>query len=170
MANFELCLKGHVSAPPGRVWAQLVDHDAIPCWLDGVSAVVADGDEFLVRAGEQTAWIVGEVVDADPRRRLAVRLDAPVSHLIEARVEVALAPAEGGTSFEFKVVGVPSLFGSLVLPLLRLRVEVAMARAVRGFRAAVEVRADRRRRPFDDQPCAESELPSVEMARMAASA
>ncbi len=171
MANFELSMNGHITAAPGRVWAHLVDQEAIPCWLDGVSSVVSDGDEFLVHAGEEfgLGWTSGEVIEADPRHRLQLRLDAPAANLIEARVEVVLTPAEGGTRYQLNVVGVPSLFGSMLLPLLRLRTEVAMARAVRGFRAALEVRGARKQRPFD-APCPERELPRVELARMAATA
>lgn len=171
MANFELSLNGHVAAAPGRVWAHLVDQEAIPCWLDGVSAVVMDGDEFLVHSGEESGlgWISGEVVEADPRRRLQIRLETPAANLIEARVDLTLTPEDGGTVFEMNVVGVPSFFGALMLPLLRLRTEVAMARAVRGFRAALEVRADRKTRPFDG-PCPEQQAPRVQMARMAATA
>ncbi len=171
MATFELSLNGHVAAAPGRVWAHLVDQEAIPCWLEGVTSVVADGDELLVHAGEDGggSWISGEVVQADPRQRLQFRLDTPAPNLIEARVEVELSQAEGGTRFEMKVVGVPSLLGNLMLPLLRLRTEVSMVRAVRGFRSALEQRADRKSRPFDP-PCPERESHRIQRARLAAAA
>lgn len=171
MATFELQTNGHIAAAPGRVWAHLLDQEAIRCWLDGVTTVVMDGDEFLVRMGEEAGegWISGEVLDLEPRERLVLRLEAPAANLVEARVEVALAPAEVGTTYELKVVGVPSLLGSLMLPILRLRTEVAMARAVRGFRSGVEARGDRKGRPFDP-PCPERAVPRVEMARMAATA
>lgn len=169
MATFELTTTGHIAAAPGRVWAHLLDQEAIRCWLDGVTSVVSDGDEFLVRMGEESGegWISGAVVDMDPRQRLTLRLDAPATNLIEARIEIELHAEEVGTTYELKVIGVPSVFGSLMLPLLRLRTEVAMARAVRGFRSAVEARGDRKDRPFDP-PCPEREVPRVDLARMAA--
>lgn len=171
VANFELSLKGHVSAGPGRVWSHLLDQEAIPCWLEGVSAVAADGDRFLVRAGQDDSrdWISGEVLEADPRRRLELRLEDPAPNVREARIALTLSPDEAGTFFELVVVGVPSLLGGLMLPWLRLRSEVAMARAVRGFRAALEVRKDSKG-GVADGPCPERAEPRVAAGRLAATA
>lgn len=177
MATFDLSMTGHIASAPARVWAHLLDQEAIRCWLDGVTSVVSNGDEFLVRMGDDGAfdddgagdWIRGEVVEMEPRERLVLRLEAPAANLVEARVEVKLSSDEVGTIYELNVVGVPSLFGSLMLPLLRLRTEVAMARAVRGFRSGIESRSARKDRPFDP-PCPEREMARAEAARAAASA
>jgi len=169
MAPFEIVLNGHLPASPGRVWALLVDHAAVPCWLEGVSAVVSGGDEFLVLAGgaADQAWVLGEVIEVEPRRRLVIRLDDPAANLCEVRVGWSIVPDEAGTRFELRVTGVPGVFGTLLAPLLRLRAEVAMARAVRGFRAALEARGEGGRDPAD-APCPEREARRAEMARAAA--
>ncbi len=184
MANFELSATGHLSANPAQVWAHLVDQDATPCWLEGVSSVVMDGDQLMVHLGGDLGpgWITGEVVSAsvtrdaltgevvpqpslraEPRERLELRLEAPAANLAEARVEIVLHEDEAGTIYELNVTGLPSLFGSLMTPLLRLRTEVAMARAVRGFRASLDARGHRKARPFDG-PCPERAEPRLEIA------
>ena len=171
MASFELRLTGHVSAAPARVWAHLVDQETVPCWLDGVRSVVADGDEFLAHfhADHGGGWVSGEVVDAAPRERLQLRLESPGANVVEARVAVNLAPDEAGTLLDLRVTGVTSVLGRLVLPLVRFRAEVAMARALRGFRAALEARTRRKRGPFD-AVCPEIAEADSTMAAAAAAA
>ena len=169
MSKVELRATGHLTATPAQVWAHLVDQDATPCWLEGVTSVVVDGDQLLVHLGDElgAGWIVGDVVRAEPRRQLEFRLETPAANVAEARVEIRLSEDDAGTVYELEVTGLPSLFGSLMLPLLRLRTEVAMARAVRGFRASLEGRSDRKDRPFDG-PCPERAEPRLEVPASAA--
>lgn len=169
MANFELSATGHLSANPAQVWAHLVDQDATPCWLEGVTSVVMDGDQLLVHLGGDLGpgWITGEVVGAEPRERLELRLETPAANLAEARVEIVLHEDDVGTIYELNVTGLPSLLGSLMTPLLRLRTEVAMARAIRGFRASLDARGHRKAHPFDG-PCPERAEPPLGVAATAA--
>lgn len=178
MAAFDLITSGHVASAPARVWTHLLDQESIGCWLDGVTSVVSDGNEFLVRMGGEgaspaddtvAARIRGEVVEVDPPKKLVVRLVAPAPHLVEARVEVKLSSDEAGTLYELRVVGVPSRFGSWMLPFLRLRTEVAMARAVRGFRSGIEALSSRKNR-VSDPPCPERATRRTETDRATASA
>ena len=171
VAKFEFHLRGHFQASPGRVWAQLVDQEALATWLAGVGALAADGDRFLLRlqGGANANWVEGQVLEVEPRRRLVVEVRDPTAQIAELRIGVSLEASEGGTRFALDVRGVASLVGLLVWPLVRLRAEVAMAQASRDFRGALDAHRDREKRP-SDQIWPEHLLSSVEHARMQATA
>jgi len=167
--GFELRASGNVPAPPGRVWAQLLDRDRIPGWLEGIATVGGEGERVLVRREQDPASIQGRVSDFDPRRRLALRFAEPTSLLREVRIEIALADADGGTDYDVRVHAEPRGVGSLLSPLLRFRSEVALVRAVGGFRAALDDGRERERRSRSWLQRGAAPLATPEETRLAAS-
>ena len=171
MFPVELEAHGHLSASAARVWARLVDGAAISSWCEPVRSLAADGDRLLlhlVGAGARD-WVDGQVVSVEPRRRLDVRLRAPTAQLRQVRVEVELEQTDDGTDFSLRVTVTPNLLGNLAVPLRRLGWEVTMARAVRGFRAALEAHEVAGSTVVEDV-CRERHVPPSEAARLAATA
>ena len=84
-------------------------------------------------------------------------------------MKVDLVESEGGTDFALLITAAPSFLGTLAVPLLRLGWEVTMARAVRGFRAALEVRGVERGEALEEV-CREQHVPPAEAARLTATA
>lgn len=135
---------GRLDAEPARVWSRLIDRDGVAEWMDDVDSLAGDGEDAVARlSGDETGgWIDVRVTDLEPRRHLRLRLDRPSSLLKEARVEVDLEPDDEGTAYRLGVRARPRMLARPLMPLVRLRAEVALHRAVRGFKAAMD--ADRR--------------------------
>jgi uncharacterized protein YndB with AHSA1/START domain len=146
MAPIEFEVAGRLEAEPARVWSRLIDSESVAEWLDDVTSVAADGESAVARlAGEDgRSWVDVRVTDVEPRRHLGIHLNRPSSLLREARVNVELSPDASGTAYRLGVVCRPHLLARLLSPLVRLRAEVALQRAVRGFKALVD--ADTRER------------------------
>jgi uncharacterized protein YndB with AHSA1/START domain len=150
MSAFEIELSGCIEASPEATWAFLSDRDAVPTWLDDVTAVTAEGSRLLVQRspGPDGAWIEGTIRESVPHERLALGLTDPSPLLSQAEVQLLLNPDEAGTAYRLKVACQARPLWSVLSPLLRLRAQVALHRAVRGFRAAVadQMAAERRRK------------------------
>ncbi len=168
MAGFEICFEVEIDATPGRVWAQLIDRDALPGWCDGVRGAAVDGERLLVLMAvtDGPERIEGRLLQVDPRRRLEFVLEDPASNVRRARVAIELEGREERTLATIRVQGWPGLLGGLMQPLLRLRAEVLITRALRGFRARLDRRTGRQNRPVRSTPS----LPAVETARLVATA
>lgn len=93
-----------VAAPPERVWDVLADGWLYPTWVVGASRM-RDVDDTWPQVGSRLYHSVGvwpallddhtEVLECEPGRRLVLRARAwPAG---EARVEMELHPADGGT-------------------------------------------------------------------------
>ena len=147
MPEVEVEVAGRLDAEPARVWSRLIDRDGVAEWMDDVHSVAGDGEDAVARLSgdESGGWIDVRVTDLEPRRHLGLRLDRPSSLLKEARVEVQLEPDEAGTVYRLGVRARPRMLARPLMPLVRLRAEVALHRAVRGFKAAMD--ADRRAKP-----------------------
>jgi uncharacterized protein YndB with AHSA1/START domain len=149
MSAFEIELSGCIEAPPETTWALLSDREAVPEWLDDVAAVSGEGDRLLVQRSPAPGgeWIEGTIREAVPRERLALGLTDPSRLLSQAEVQLLLGPDDGGTAYRIKVACQARPLWSVLSPLLRLRAQVALHRAVRGFRAGVadRIAAERRR-------------------------
>ena len=149
MSAFEIELSGCIEASPEATWDILSDRDAVPKWLDDVTAVTGEGSRLLVQRspGPAGEWIEGTIRESVPGERLALGLTDPSRLLSQAEVQLLLGPDDGGTAYRLKVACQARAPWSVLSPLLRLRAQVALHRAVRGFRAAVadRIAADRRR-------------------------
>jgi uncharacterized protein YndB with AHSA1/START domain len=144
MANFSVDLSGRLAVPLQLAWAALTDLAAAPEWLDRVEESDADASDLAWsearwRVGRR--WIRGTVVELEAPRRLVLRLRDATSLLPELRVTVRVAAADRGTSFRVEVSGDASGIALALRPWLRLRAEIELHRAVRGFRAWIEERA-----------------------------
>jgi uncharacterized protein YndB with AHSA1/START domain len=149
MSAFEIELSGCIEAPPETTWAFLSDRDAVPKWLDDVTAVTGEGSRLLVQRspGPNGEWIEGTIRESIPQERLALGLTDPTRLLSQAEVQLLLGPDDGGTAYRLKVACQARPLWSVLAPLLRLRAQVTLHRAVRGFRAGVadKIAAERRR-------------------------
>jgi uncharacterized protein YndB with AHSA1/START domain len=69
-----------INAPPDSVWTALTDINEFPAWRDDVARVevlpAADGHRIWREIGKQDA-VTFEEVEADPPRRLVVRIADP---------------------------------------------------------------------------------------------
>ena len=148
MSAFEVELSGRIAAPPETAWAMLADRDAVSHWLEDVESVSGDGDRLLVRyaPGADGEWIEGTIRKLVPRERLALALSQPSRLLSQADVDLELGPHDGGTSYRLKVACHARPLWSVLSPFLRIRTQVALHRAVRGFRAELDARVAAERR------------------------
>jgi uncharacterized protein YndB with AHSA1/START domain len=151
VAEFSLRAAGVVNAPAELVWRHLVDRESVSSWLDGVERLTGAGDRFATRRANEpcSVPIEGRVLELGSDSHVRLLLRAPWRLLREIEVDIALSPDPDGPGTDVVVHAVFRLraLAWLLQPLLRLRAEVALYRAVRGFRAAVEDEAARRRRP-----------------------
>lgn len=140
MSEVAVEVAGHLDAKPARVWSRLMDREAVAEWMDDVDSLAGDGEDAVARlSGDDSGgWVDVRVTDLEPRRHLGLRLDRPSSLLKEARVEVELEPDADGTAYRLGVRARPRMLARPLLPLVRLRAEVALHRAVRGFKAAMD--------------------------------
>lgn len=149
MSAFEIELSGCIEASPETTWAFLSDRDAVPRWLDDVAAVTGEGSRLLVQRspGPNGEWIEGTIRESVPLERLELGLTDPTRLVSQAEVQLLLGPEDGGTAYRLKVACQARPLWSVLSPLLRLRAQVALHRAVRGFRAGVadRIAAERRR-------------------------
>lgn len=138
-----------LAAPRDLVWSRLVDRDAVSGWLDDVDHLTGSPERFATRRANEpcSVPIEGSVLAIERERRLRVILRAPWHLLREIELDLRLQPAEVGTILSVDATWRLSWLGWLVRPLVRLRADIALRRAARGFRAAVEEEAARRRRP-----------------------
>lgn len=148
MSAFEVELSGRIEATPETAWALLSDPHSVHQWLDDVESVEGVGDCLRVRysPGSDGEWIEGRIRELVPHERLALALTDPSRLLSRADVDVELGPYDGGTSYRLKVACRARPIWSVLSPLLRLRAQVALHRAVRGFRAGLADRLAAERR------------------------
>jgi uncharacterized protein YndB with AHSA1/START domain len=146
--SFRLEASAVVAAPRDLVWRRLVDRDAVPGWLDDVDQLTGSAERFATRrAGERCGTpIEGRVTELQHERALRVRLRAPWHLLREIELGLRLESDEVGTRVDVDATYHLRWLGWMLKPLVRLRAEIALHRAARGFRAALEDEASRRRR------------------------
>lgn len=153
MADFSLHSAGVLSAPRALVWRHLVDRESVPGWLDGVDAVTGSGERFSTRRSKSGAGvpIEGTVLEVAPQRRIRLVLRAPWRLLREIELCIDLLPEDRGTRVELRAAYRLRWLGRLLRPLVHLHAEVALHRATRGFRSAVEDDVARERRAAKDE-------------------
>ena len=146
--SFDLQASAVLAAPRDLVWSRLVDRDAVSGWLDDVDHLTGSPERFATQCAAEPCVgpIEGRVLAIERERRLRVVLRAPWRLLREIELDLRLEPAEVGTILSVNATWHLSWLGWLVRPLVRLRADIALRRAARGFRAAVEDEAARRRR------------------------
>ena len=130
------------------MWSRLVDRDAVSGWLDDVDHLTGSPGRFATQCAAEPCVgpIEGRVLAIERERRLRVVLRAPWRLLREIELDLRLEPAEVGTILSVDATWHLSWLGWLVRPLVRLRADISLRRAARGFRAAVEDEAARRLR------------------------
>ncbi|MFN8602896.1 MAG: SRPBCC family protein [Candidatus Binatia bacterium] len=148
MPSFDVQASAVLAAPRDLVWSRLVDRDAVSGWLDDVDHLTGSPGRFATQCAAEPCVgpIEGRVLAIERERRLRVVLRAPWRLLREIELDLRLEPAEVGTILSVDATWHLSWLGWLVRPLVRLRADIALRRAARGFRAAVEDEAARRRR------------------------
>lgn len=148
MLSFRLQASAVLAAPRDLVWSRLVDRESVTGWLDDVDRITGSPERFATRRAAQpcSVPVEGQVLEIDRERRLRVVLRAPWHLLREIELELRLDPEDVGTRLAVDATYRLSWLGWLVRPLVRLRADIAMRRAARGFRAAVEDEAGHRRR------------------------
>ena len=146
--SFDLQASAVLAAPRDLVWSRLVDRDAVSGWLDDVDHLTGSPGRFATQCAAEPCVgpIEGRVLAIERERRLRVVLRAPWRLLREIELDLRLEPAEVGTILSVDATWHLSWLGWLVRPLVRLRADIALRRAARGFRAAVEDEAASRRR------------------------
>jgi uncharacterized protein YndB with AHSA1/START domain len=139
---------GFVAAPPDVVWSQLVDRESVAAWVDDIEPLSGAGERFATRRSSApcSPTIEGRVTHLERERRLALVLHGPWRLLREIALEIDLSPDEGGTRVRLRAIHSLRWAGLLLRPLLRLRAQIALHRASRGFRAAIDDEMARRRR------------------------
>lgn len=145
---FALQVRGFLAAPPDVVWRHLVDRDSVASWLDGIDALTGGGDRFTTRRADEpsSAPVEGRVLQLVPGERLRIELRAPWRLLRGIELTIELTPVDGGTRIGVEATYRLTLLGRLLRPLVRLRAEVALHRASRGFRSSLEDELARSRR------------------------
>ncbi|HZR84380.1 MAG TPA: SRPBCC family protein [Candidatus Binatia bacterium] len=149
MPGFEVEVSGRVAAPPVLVWEALTDLSSVAEWLDRVDEVDA-GPEPVAGEGRWRVgrrWVVGGIVEVEPRRKLVLVLREATSLVRQVRVAIRIAPGDRGTAFHVHLAGDAAGIATPLRPWLRLRAEIELHRAVRGFRAWIEERARPERAP-----------------------
>ena len=154
MPHFSLEADGFVAAPPDVVWNQLVDRESVSAWLDGIERLSGVGERFATRRAEQpcSQAIEGHVLRMERQRRLGLVLRAPWRLLREIELDIQLASEDRGTRVELRAIYRLRWPGWLLQPWLRLRARIALHRASRGFRAAIDDEMTRHRRMRTDRP------------------
>lgn len=117
-------------------------------WLDDVDQVTGSAERFATRRATQpcSVPIEGRVLIIERERRLRVVLTASWHLLREIELDLQLDADEVGTRLSLQATYRLRWLGWLARPLVRLRADIALRRAARGFRAAVEDEAAQRRR------------------------
>lgn len=149
MPSFSLTTEASLLASPDVVWGQLVDRDSVADWFEGLESLSGSNESFSTRRateGPCSCPLEGSVDAFEPERHLAVTFRAPWRLLRSIALDVTLRPEDAGTRVELGARYELRGIGALLRPLVRLRAEVALYRAVRAFRAAAEDESARRRR------------------------
>lgn len=166
MAEFSVEVSGRVAAPLPLVWAGLTDLGTVAQWLDRVDETEPDEDSGPLqgrwRVGRR--WISGTIVDLEAPRRLSILLRDPTSFVREIRLTIRLAAAERGTAFRVELDGDASGMAAALRPWLRLRAEIELYGAVRGFRSWIEERAQTARPEPPSAPRAATQALPAELA------
>ncbi len=157
MPSFSLTTEASLLASPDVVWGQLVDRDSVAGWFEGLESLSGSNESFSTHRatdGPCSCPLEGSVDAFEPQRHLAVTFRAPWRLLRSIALDVTLEPEDGGTHVRIRASYELRGVGALLRPLVRLRAEVALYRAVRAFRAAAEDEsaARRRRVPRAAQP------------------
>jgi len=152
--GFSLHTDSFLAAPRDLVWRQLVDRESVSAWFDGIERLTGVGERFATRRATEpcSSPVEGRVLELERERRLRLVLSAPWHLLREIELEIELTPDDYGTRVELSAAYRLRLLGWVVRPLVRLRAEIALRRASRGFRAAIEDEVARRRRRRADRP------------------
>ncbi|MBM4242896.1 MAG: hypothetical protein FJ148_03660 [Deltaproteobacteria bacterium] len=147
MSSFRLQASAVLASPRDLVWSRLVDREAVAGWLDDVDISGSPARLSTQRASRACCGAVeGLVLEIERERRLRVLLRAPWRLLREIELDLTVRPEDVGTRLSVHATYHLSWRGWLVRPLVRLRADVALRRAARAFRAAVDAEATRRRR------------------------
>lgn len=148
VTGFSLQARGFLAAPPDVVWRHLVDRESVSSWLDGIERLTGGGDRFATRRASEpcSAAVEGRVLQLVAPERLRLVLRAPWRLLREIEISVELSAQDGGTRLDAETTYRLTWLGRLLRPWVRLRAEIALHRASRGFRASVEDEIARRRR------------------------
>jgi len=147
--SFSLTTEASLLASPDVVWGQLVDRDSVADWFEGLESLSGSTESFSTRRateGPCSCPLEGSVDALEPERHLAVTFRAPWRLLRSIALDVTLHPEDAGTRVQILAAYELRGVGLLLRPLVRLRAEVALYRAVRAFRAAAEDETARRRR------------------------
>jgi len=138
--QFSLEAGGFIAAPPDVVWSQLIDRESVSAWLDGIEHLSGVGERFATRRATQpcSQAIEGRVVRMERQRHLGLLLRAPWRLLREIELDIQLASEDRGTRVELRASYRLRWPGWLLQPWLRLRARIALHRASRGFRAAID--------------------------------
>ena len=147
MPSFRLQASAVLAAPRDLVWSRLVDRDAVAGWLDDVD-LSGSPERFATRRATEpcASPVEGRVLAIDRERRRRVVLRAPWRLMRRIEIDLQLHPEEVGTRLSVDATYGLSWLGWVLRPLVRLRADIALRRAARSFRAAVEDEAARRRR------------------------
>lgn len=86
----------YLAATPEVVWAHLTEADKLAAWFHPAEGDLTGGAYALLDSeGEKLCW--GEVISAEPPRRLVWTFTARPMNGLMTRVEWRLDPVEGGT-------------------------------------------------------------------------
>ena len=148
MLHFSLATGGFLAAPSDIVWGQLVDRESVSAWLEGIERLSGVGERFATRraAAPCSQPIEGRILWMERPRRIGLVLRAPWRLLHEIELDIVLGPEDGGTRVDLRATYRLRWLGWLVRPWLRLRAQIALHRASRGLRAAIDDEMARRRR------------------------
>ncbi|MEM7269059.1 MAG: SRPBCC domain-containing protein [Pseudomonadota bacterium] len=94
----------YLAASPEKVWAYLTEADKLAAWFHPAKADLATGHYSLLDSqGEDLCW--GEVLEANPPRRMVWTFTArPMGGLV-TRVEWGLEAVNGGTRLDLTHTG-----------------------------------------------------------------
>jgi hypothetical protein len=146
--HFSLATGGFLAAPSDIIWDQLVDRESVSAWLEGIERLSGVGERFATRRATAPCSkpVEGRVLRMERPRRIGVVLRAPWRLLHEIELDIVLEPEDGGTRVDLHATYRLRWLGGLVRPWLRLRAQIALHRASRGLRAAIDDEMARRRR------------------------
>lgn len=102
--------------PPERVWEALTRKEAVEAWLMKGDFAARPGHRFRLHMDPIPGfrgWVEGEVLVADPPKRLVYTWIGGDDWTHPTRVEWLLKPASGGTEVQFSHTGFETPWGPL---------------------------------------------------------
>jgi len=143
MRTAEVKLEGTLAAAPEVIWSRLVDLEELPIWLEGVEGltVIAEGPTTR-RRFQLRNRALGDEVLAVPGNRLGFAVTGISRWIPEAYLQAELYPDRDGTRLvtRLRLSLRPNLIAPLLRPIVRLRAEVWLLRAMRNLRSWIEER------------------------------